>query len=46
VDLHYIDARYPNGVGGPPERFYDRAIAEEAMAALGKLRAFAEAGGE
>ncbi|MDP2857500.1 MAG: HEPN domain-containing protein [Bacillota bacterium] len=29
LDAHYIAARYPNGVGGAPEAFYDQAIAED-----------------
>ena len=35
LDHHYIDARYPNGIGGPPDEFYDEAIA---AAALGDCR--------
>lgn len=31
LDRCYIDSRYPNGVGGPPEDFYDAAMLEELM---------------
>lgn len=31
LDRSYIDSRYPNGVGGPPERFYDQRTAEELL---------------
>ena len=31
LDLHYINARYPNGVDGTPEDFYDQALAEELL---------------
>ncbi len=31
LDLHYIPSRYPNGVGGSPEDFYDKKIAEESI---------------
>lgn len=42
LDLHYIDSRYPNGVGGPPEQFYDLAIAEELIEAGEAIRTFVE----
>ncbi len=32
LDRSYIDSRYPNGVGGPPENFYDEKTAEELFA--------------
>ena len=32
LDRSYIDSRYPNGVGGPPETFYDRPMVEELQA--------------
>lgn len=38
LDAHYIPSRYPNGVGGAPERFYDRAIAEECLQACRRIR--------
>ncbi|MEW6283564.1 MAG: HEPN domain-containing protein [Candidatus Eremiobacterota bacterium] len=31
LDRCFIDTRYPNGVGGPPEMFYNRTIVEELM---------------
>lgn len=31
LDPHYVDARYPNGVGGAPEEFYDETIAGESL---------------
>lgn len=31
LDPHYIDARYPNGVGGPPQAFYNRNLARECL---------------
>lgn len=40
LDLHYIDARYPNGVGGPPAEFYDATIAREAKEACRGLEQF------
>lgn len=42
LDLHYVDSRYPNGVGGAPDKFYDKTIADEAMAYCESIRAFAE----
>lgn len=41
LDLHYVDSRYPNGVGGAPDKFYDKAIAEEALTCCETIRAFA-----
>ncbi len=40
LDLHYINARYPNGVGGAPEDFYDQALAEELLAYMETVFAF------
>lgn len=31
LDLHYIQSRYPNGLGGDPTDYYDDAIAREAI---------------
>jgi len=31
LDRHYVDSRYPNGVGGAPDRFYDATITAEAI---------------
>jgi HEPN domain-containing protein len=31
LDLHYIQSRYPNGLGGDPTHYYDAGIAEEAV---------------
>jgi len=33
LDIHYIPSRYPNGVGGPPENFYDEEILEDIIKA-------------
>lgn len=32
LDLHYIQSRYPNGLGGDPTVYYDRELALEAIA--------------
>ncbi|MBI3927242.1 MAG: HEPN domain-containing protein [Armatimonadetes bacterium] len=32
LDRCFIDTRYPNGVGGPPERLYNREIVEDLLA--------------
>ena len=40
LDLHYINARYPNGVGGAPEDFYDQALAEELLAYMETVQMF------
>ncbi len=40
LDLHYINARYPNGVGGTPEDFYDQALAEELLAYMETVLTF------
>ncbi|MCL5290956.1 MAG: HEPN domain-containing protein [Actinobacteria bacterium] len=37
LDSHYIQSRYPNGAGGPPEDLYSKEIAEEAMECLGRI---------
>jgi len=42
LDLHYIDSRYPNGVGGPPEKFYDLCIAQELMQACEAIKSFVD----
>lgn len=42
LDGHYIQSRYPNGIGGPPEDFYSKEIAEEAMQCLERILEFAE----
>lgn len=42
LDLHYIDSRYPNGVGGAPDRFYDAAISSEAVQNCLTIQSFAE----
>ncbi|MBI3928033.1 MAG: HEPN domain-containing protein [Armatimonadetes bacterium] len=31
LDRSYIDSRYPNGIGGPPQDFYDQKTAEELL---------------
>ena len=40
LDPHYSDARYPNAVGGPPQIFYDRSLAEECMEWAETIRQF------
>ncbi len=42
LDLHYIDSRHPNSVGGAPDRFYDETIAAEALEACLAIRRFVE----
>ncbi len=42
LDLHYIDSRYPNSVGGAPDKFYDQTIAREALEAALAVRRFVE----
>lgn len=31
LDLHYVQSRYPNGLGGDPTRYYDAAMADECL---------------
>lgn len=31
LDLHYVQSRYPNGLGGDPTEYYDSGIAQEAI---------------
>ncbi|HCW51512.1 MAG TPA: DNA-binding protein [Clostridiales bacterium] len=40
LDPHYMNARYPNGVGGAPEEFYDERITSEAIENAETVRAF------
>lgn len=42
LDLHYIQSRYPNGLGGDPSDYYDAAIAEEALELAESIVRFAE----
>ena len=42
LDPHYIDARYPNSVGGDPSQFYDERIISELRECAKKLMSFAE----
>lgn len=42
LDLHYVQSRYPNGLGGDPTRYYDTGIAEEALRHAEAILAFAE----
>jgi HEPN domain-containing protein len=51
LDLHYISSRYPNGLpSGYPHQFYDKKVAEKAMASAEKIfstiRDFYQAQGE
>lgn len=40
LDQHYVDSRYPNGVGGPPLNFYDEAIAQDCLSWMTEIRDF------
>ncbi|HCJ10383.1 MAG TPA: hypothetical protein DHW14_04375 [Clostridiales bacterium] len=40
LDPHYLNARYPNGVGGAPEEFYDEHITSEAIENAETVRTF------
>ena len=40
IDPHYINARYPNGVGGPPHAFYNRQLAQECQQWADTIRQF------
>jgi HEPN domain-containing protein len=40
LDSHYVQSRYPNGAGGPPEDLYSLEIAEEAMECLNRVLEF------
>jgi HEPN domain-containing protein len=31
LDLHYVQSRYPNGLGGDPTLYYDQPMAEECL---------------
>jgi HEPN domain-containing protein len=43
LDMHYIPARYPNGLpDGFPHRFYSRDMAERAVAAADRILGFTE----
>ena len=40
LDIHYIASRYPNGLGGAPETFYDEKLAKEAIEWMKTIREF------
>ncbi len=40
LDLHYLQSRYPNSVGGAPARFYSRQLAEEAIQVAERIHDF------
>jgi len=42
LDMHYVGARYPNGVGGPPRAFFDETIAGQALADCEAVKRFVE----
>ena len=42
LDVHYVDSRYPNGVGGAPDAFFDEQIAVEAIAMARDVIDFAQ----
>lgn len=42
LDPHYIDSRYPNGIGGPPGRFYDIDLIKELEECTRKTRNFVD----
>lgn len=41
IDMHYVEPRYPNAVGGAPHKFYDETIAKEVLQWAERLREFA-----
>jgi HEPN domain-containing protein len=41
LDLHYVQSRYPNGLGGDPTRYYDHAMAQECLVQAQQLLDFA-----
>jgi HEPN domain-containing protein len=41
LDLHYVQSRYPNGLGGDPTRYYDKALAEECLNQAEQILRFA-----
>jgi HEPN domain-containing protein len=42
LDPHYILSRYPNGIGGSPQRFYDRELLVELEQCMRLLMKFAD----
>ena len=42
LDLHYVQSRYPNGLGGDPTRYYDTSLAEECLDQSGRMLKFAQ----
>ena len=40
LDIHYVASRYPNGLGGAPETFYDEKLAKEAIEWMKTIREF------
>ena len=40
LDLHYVQSRYPNGLGGDPTRYYDAAMADECLGRAEKICQF------
>ncbi|MHA1428326.1 MAG: HEPN domain-containing protein [Candidatus Helarchaeota archaeon] len=43
LDIHYIPSRYPNGLGGEPETFYDKKISSELLECATEILDFVEA---
>lgn len=41
LDLHYIQSRYPNGLGGDPTTYYDAEIARECLEHARRIIAYA-----
>ncbi len=41
LDLHYVQSRYPNGLGGDPTHYYDEELARECLKQAEAILAFA-----
>lgn len=46
LDLHYVQSRYPNGLGGDPTEFYDAEIAGECLDLAGDFLDYARSSPE
>lgn len=42
LDLHYVQSRYPNGLGGDPTTYYDEELARECLKQAEAILAFAK----
>jgi HEPN domain-containing protein len=43
LDLHYVQSRYPNGLGGDPTRYYDETMGRECLEHAETILRFARA---